>query len=144
MLRNYPSLLFYCGGNELYPSNVSPPPDIATDIPAILAKLDPGRYYIRSSMTNWTDWEPGNSLAPKDGPYGFLPLREFYRPNPGLKFWNGSRVIDKLKLGFQPEIGSASCPVYESLRRFLGPRALSEVPCLYLIFVHVVVISVAL
>ena len=28
-LRGHPSLLFWCGGNELYPAGSSPPPDIA-------------------------------------------------------------------------------------------------------------------
>jgi len=128
MLRNHPSLLFWCGGNELYPATKSPPPDIANDLPTLIAQYDqPERFYIPSSMSNYTDFDPNFALAPKDGPYGILLPQDFYVRNPGLTYWNGSRA-DKLKLSFQPEIGSVSTPTLESLQRFMSPENLARFP----------------
>ena len=118
MLRNHPSLLLWVGGNELYPAAKSPPADIAAGISGLISKLDPGRFYIPSSMSNYTKYDPEYALAPKDGPYGYLDPRRFDERNPGLKYWNGS-LAATLKVGFQPEIGSSATPVYNSLLRFL-------------------------
>jgi mannosylglycoprotein endo-beta-mannosidase len=126
MLRNHPSLLFWCGGNELFPAKKNPPPDIARAIPEILQELDqPGRFYIASSMSNYTDFDPAYALAPKDGPYGILLPSDFYERNPGLTFWNGTRA-GNLIIGFQPELGSVSTPTYESLQRFISDDALES------------------
>eukprot|EP00051_Salpingoeca_urceolata_P015589 m.202923 g.202923 ORF g.202923 m.202923 type:complete len:1050 (-) comp18444_c0_seq3:44-3193(-) len=127
LLRSHPSLLFWCGGNELYPPLQSPPSDIAKGLKSIIHRLDPGRFYIPSSMSNWTNWDPEYALAPKDGPYGYLDERNFIDRNPGLLFWNGS-CADSLLLGFQPEIGSSSQPVFASLQRFLTPGHLGGWP----------------
>lgn len=127
MVRNHPSLLFWCGGNELYPKSSSPPKDIATDLPSLISKYDPGRFYIPSSMSNYTNYDPNYALAPKDGPYGILLPTDFYEQNPGLTYWNGSRAKD-LPLSFQPEVGSVSNPRFESLQRFLSESSLAQFP----------------
>ena len=54
MLRRHPSLLFWCGGNELYPKLVNPPPSIGNGLASMIRRLDPGRFYIPSSMSNET------------------------------------------------------------------------------------------
>jgi hypothetical protein len=47
-------LLFWCGGNELYPASKSPPPDIEAALISLTSRLDPTRPYITSSMSNYT------------------------------------------------------------------------------------------
>ena len=89
MVRHHPSLLFWCGGNELYPVESNPSKDIALGLKSLVSTYDPGRYYITSSMSNYTDYDPNFALAPKDGPYGMLLRADFYERNPGLTFWNG-------------------------------------------------------
>ena len=69
-----------------------------------------------------TPCDAGFALAPKDGPYGVLLPSEFSRRNPGLRFWNGTRAA-RLRVGFQPEIGSISVPTFRSLRRWMSPEA---------------------
>lgn len=90
-LRNHPSLAWYGGGNELYPlpsddnrSEVSPPFTIEKELRSFLRCLDGSRPYITSSVTEIGDlFDSDRSLAPKDGPYGVLPVRSFYDRNPG-------------------------------------------------------------
>ena len=87
MLRCHASLLFWCGGNELYPV-VQQPPDNHThndpgtpsnqaklldELEAVVASADPGRFFIKSSMSNFTDYDASYALAPKDGNYGINP-----------------------------------------------------------------------
>ncbi|KAK3269096.1 hypothetical protein CYMTET_22440 [Cymbomonas tetramitiformis] len=127
MVRNHPSLLLWGGGNELSPAERSPAPDIAAGIRGAVRELDPGRFYIPSSMSGGSSWDPDYALAPKDGPYGFLALSEFYERNPGLHFPDGERA-DQLRLGFQPEIGSSSNPVFASVRRFANSTDLKTFP----------------
>lgn len=128
MQRNHPSLLMWVGGNELYPKEESPPLAIRDGLVASISDLDPGRFYIPSSMSDWTDWDPAYALAPKDGPYGFLAPSDFSLPNPGLRFGNGTIVGSHIRLGFQPEVGSAACPTYASLQRFLNASMLATWP----------------
>ena len=116
MVRSHPSLLFWGGGNELYPKGSSPPSDIADGLEAIMSNLDPTRFFIQSSMdggVNGGDMnlhDPAFALAPKDGPYGFLPSSTYYSdPNPG--------VAAGVVIGFQPEVGGSSAPRQKSLRR---------------------------
>ena len=87
MLRNHPSLLLWVGGNELYPEKLSPPKDLAIGIPLLISELDPGRFYIASSMSNYTNYDYEFAIAP-NGPYGYLDPRRFDERNPGLEFWN--------------------------------------------------------
>ena len=71
-------------------------------------------------------FDPAFALAPQDGPYGILDERRFFERNPGL-FYNGTRA-DNVPVAFQPELGSTSCPEYESLARFMSPAALADFP----------------
>ena len=127
MLRNHPSLLLWVGGNELYPEKLSPPKDLAIGIPLLISELDPGRFYIASSMSNYTNYDYEFAIAPKDGPYGYLDPRRFDERNPGLEFWNKTSATN-LKLGFQPETGSSATPIYRSIKRFLHGENLKKFP----------------
>ena len=115
MLRNHPSLCFWCGGNELNPSLPQPPADIEAALTQdIMPNLDgmpglPGtqRLYIPSSLSA--------GLGPGDGPYGIVLTAGYYT----------------LKLNFQsfnPELGSVGTPVVETLQRFLSADALANFP----------------
>lgn len=149
MLRSHPSLLIWNCGNELYfvdqqKPNTNPNPGNAKTQTALIAKLqaviarnDVGRFYISSSMSNYSCWDTtcgsAFALAPQDGNYGINPLREYFTRNPGLTFPNKTRML-KVPISFQPEIGSVSSPVVESLQRFMSPTVLaafptSEQPC---------------
>ena len=95
-----------------------------------MREFDGGRFYIASSMSNETNYDPSYALAPKDGPYGVLRGAQFFERNPGLYMWEAHRIVraDHLEIGFQPEIGSVSTPTLRSLRRFLSPAALRRFP----------------
>lgn len=115
MLRNHPSLCFWCGGNELNPSLPQPPPDIEAALTQnIMPDLDgmpnmPGtqRLYIPSSLSA--------GLGPGDGPYGIVPTADYY-------------TLDLNRYSFNPELGSVGTPVVETLRRFLSTDALADFP----------------
>lgn len=126
-LRSHASLLFYGGCNECLaprqnPWFPNPPKEINDFMHSSVMKLDPGRFYIPSSMggSNKADtfqdptlWANRSySLAFADGPYGMLLPPEFFQHNPGLRFKN-------ISIGFQPEIGSVSAPTYQGLLRFM-------------------------
>ena len=124
-LRRHPSLLFYGGCNEcLGPSGLdNPPSDIDRGIRKALARYDPGRFYIPSSMSgaNGADtfkrpemwYNRSFGLAFADGPYGLLLPRVFFERNPGLQYKN-------ISIGFQPELGSTNAPTYRGLLRFMN------------------------
>eukprot|EP00038_Savillea_parva_P009082 m.181113 g.181113 ORF g.181113 m.181113 type:complete len:1092 (+) comp15169_c0_seq1:273-3548(+) len=143
MLRRHPSLLLWCGGNELYPVVQQPLDNNGTRVdpgrPAVqmqllkqlatlVDRLDPGRFFISSSMSNISTYDPLFALAPTDGNYGINPAGEYFRRNPGLFFRNNNSRMTNAKVAFQPEIGSVSSPVVESLRRFMNPDALNAFP----------------
>jgi mannosylglycoprotein endo-beta-mannosidase len=127
-LRGHASLLLWCGGNELFPFEASPPGDILRGLQAALAALDVARTpFVQSSMgsderRNFSGFDPARALAPSDGPYGLLEPRSFFARNPG------QRSAAPLALAFNPEVGSAAQPEYESLARFLSAGALAAVP----------------
>ena len=50
-LRPHASLMLWCGGNELHPAALSPPPLIADGLRRLLGDLDRYRPYIPSSMS---------------------------------------------------------------------------------------------
>ena len=108
MLRNYPSLAIWCGGNEI---------TLAEDImlplrDSILTKLDGTRWFVDYSNSDDMSF---NSLGGNgDGPYGIQPLKRFFN----YKTWP-----------FNSEIGSVGVGDYESLERFLPKENL--VPPLY-------------
>jgi mannosylglycoprotein endo-beta-mannosidase len=115
MLRNHPSLCFWCGGNELNPSLPQPPADIEAELTQnIMPNLDgmpgvPGtqRLYIPSSLSD--------GLGPGDGPYGIVTTASYY-------------TLSLNKQAFNPELGSVGTPVVETLRRFLSTDALTNFP----------------
>jgi len=141
-LRRHASLLFWCLGNEIGPASSSPKPAIRLGLSGIFAALDPNRYFVASSMyargvegdgrgaaagisSQYTLKRP-YALSPKDGPYGMLPLSEFWEPNPGL-----DALPERLAshpIPFQPEVGSASLPTYRGLQSFLGSQGLEQFP----------------
>ena len=98
MLRNHPSLMFWCGGNEFHP---------ATDIDSILkARIfpvyDPGRVYVNSSFSRELTLKLPELAG--DGPYEIEEPEWFYFPqaNP-----------------FNPEMGSIGLPETETLEKIL-------------------------
>ena len=126
--RGHPSLAIWVLGNELYPVARNPPRDIRD---ALASALEADRRPWRvSSMTNATQYDWKTSMAPKDGPYGLLDDAQFSERNPGLYYWHESKLTRAINvsISFQPELGSSSCPTYESLQSFLSPRALAEFP----------------
>ena len=122
-VRGEPSLLFWCGGNELFaePPLHSPSQYIQAGMRAAVASLDPTRFLIMSSMDGGLDGldmlqhDEANALAVKDGPYGFLyPVQYYAELNPGMV--NGSDV----QVAFQPEVGGASMPRMSGVSKMLG------------------------
>lgn len=120
-LRAHASLLFWCGGNELWAEGGgSPPAQIQEGLRNIMAERDAGRFLIMSSMDgglNGLDMDEHDeefALAVKDGPYGFLfPSQYWAEVNPGMT--NGSTV----EVGFQPEVGASSFPRAEGFEKFI-------------------------
>jgi hypothetical protein len=95
-VRNHPSLLLWCGGNELSPPAQSPPHDIASALVQAVQELDGTRFYIQSSMNSFGT---AQALAPADGPYGIQNLNEWWAQDPGLTL---------ARVPFNPETGSVS------------------------------------
>ncbi|NIG55536.1 glycoside hydrolase family 2 TIM barrel-domain containing protein [Chitinophaga sp. Cy-1792] len=98
MLRNYPSLAFWCGGNE-----ITPPQDILAAMKdSILPALDGTRYFFDYSNTDSMSYNfiGGNG----DGPYGIQTVAHFW----------ADRTFP-----FNSEVGSVGVGDYASLERFL-------------------------
>ncbi|CAG5017154.1 Exo-beta-D-glucosaminidase [Dyadobacter sp. CECT 9275] len=98
MIRNFPSLAMWCGGNE-----ITLPEDIMLPLrDSILPKLDGTRWFVDYSNSDDMSFNflGGNG----DGPYGIQPL---------TKFWNYRTWP------FNSEIGSVGVGDVESLERFL-------------------------
>ena len=85
MIRNHPSLAFYCGGNE-----IPPPEDIRTVmVDSLLPALDSTRYFFEYSNV---DSMSHNSIGGNgDGTYHIQPLSYFW---------------EKQSFPFNSEIGS--------------------------------------
>ena len=81
-------------------------------------------------MTNASGYDWRTSMAPKDGPYGMLGDATFSERNPGLFFWNNSKVTRaiNLSISFQPELGASSCPTLNRSKHFLNRSSLSLYP----------------
>ncbi len=103
MIRNHPSLAFYCGGNE-----IPPPMDILTVMEdSLLPALDSTRYFFEYSNV---DSMSHNSIGGNgDGTYHIQPL---------IYFW------EKRSFPFNSEIGSVGIGDYKSLERFIPPQDL--------------------
>ncbi len=100
MLRNHPSLAFYCGGNE-----IPPPQDILAAVQdTILPALDGTRYFFTYSNT---DSMSVNTLGGNgDGPYHILPNGHYWEFH---------------SFPFNSETGSVGISDLESLGRFIPP-----------------------
>jgi hypothetical protein len=106
MVRNHPSLAFWCGGNE-----ITPPQNILEALQdSILPNLDGTRYFFPYSNSDSMSYNflGGNG----DGPYTIQP--ENY-------FW------EKQNFPFNSEIGSVGTGDYESLERFI-PKENLKIP----------------
>lgn len=98
MLRNHPSLAFWCGGNE-----ITPPEDILHALKdSLMPVLDGTRYFIDFSNSDSMSYNMlgGNG----DGPYGIQSISTFW---------------GKKTYPFNSEVGSVGMGDYESLERFL-------------------------
>lgn len=103
MIRNYPSLAIWCGGNEIVL-----PPDIFHALKdSLMPLLDGTRWFIDYSNSDSMSYNAigGNG----DGPYGIQPLPYFWN----YRTWP-----------FNSEIGSVGMGDMASLRRFIPPASL--------------------
>jgi mannosylglycoprotein endo-beta-mannosidase len=98
MIRNHPSLAFWCGGNE-----ITPPEDILQPLrDSLIPQLDGTRWFADYSNT---DSMSHNTLGGNgDGPYGIQPLETFW---------------EKRTFPFNSEVGSVGVGDYASLERFM-------------------------
>ncbi|MDB5006824.1 MAG: glycosyl hydrolase [Mucilaginibacter sp.] len=98
MIRNYPSLAIWCGGNE-----ITPPEDILTALrDTIMPELDNSRWFVEySNSENMSRNVLGGN---GDGPYGIQPLSVFW---------------DQRTFPFNSEVGSVGVNDYESFKRFI-------------------------
>jgi mannosylglycoprotein endo-beta-mannosidase len=106
MIRNHPSLAFWCGGNE-----ITPPGDILKAMKdSIMPALDGTRTFFDYSNSDSMSF---NALGGNgDGPYGVQPIRSFW----------ADRTFP-----FNSEVGSVGIGDYASLERFL-PEANRTAP----------------
>ncbi|HEX8019801.1 MAG TPA: glycosyl hydrolase, partial [Mucilaginibacter sp.] len=98
LVRNFPSLAIWCGGNE-----ITPPEDIFAALrDTIMPKLDNTRWFIPYSNSEEMsrNVQGGNG----DGPYGIQSLTTFW---------------DYKTYPFNSEVGSVGVSDYESLKRFI-------------------------
>lgn len=103
MIRNYPSLAMWCGGNE-----IKPPHDILIPLrDSILPNLDGTRWFI--DYSNSDEWSYNFLGGNGDGPYTIQPIETFW---------------EKQTWPFNSEVGSVGVGDYESLVRFLPNESL--------------------
>lgn len=98
MVRNYPSLAIWCGGNE-----ITPPEDILTALrDTVMPRLDNTRWFVEySNSENMSrNVQGGNG----DGPYGLQPLSTFW---------------DYRTFPFNSEVGSVGINDIEGFKRFM-------------------------
>jgi len=98
LIRNHPSLAFWCGGNE-----ITPPDDIFTGLKdSLLPLLDGTRYFFDYSNSDSMSLNTvgGNG----DGPYSIQPPKTFWT---------------KKTFPFNSEVGSVGVGDYVSLQRFI-------------------------
>jgi mannosylglycoprotein endo-beta-mannosidase len=98
MIRNHPSLAFWCGGNE-----ITPPDDILKALKdSLIPGLDGTRWLADYSNTDSMSY---NSIGGNgDGPYGIQPLHTFW---------------SERTFPFNSEVGSVGIGDYASLKRFI-------------------------
>ncbi|HEY6902544.1 MAG TPA: glycoside hydrolase family 2 TIM barrel-domain containing protein, partial [Puia sp.] len=97
MLRNHPSLAFWCGGNE-----ITLPADIHEKVKDSISVLDGTRTFFDFSNSDSMSF---NNLGTNgDGPYGIQDINTFWA---------------KKTYPFNSEVGSVGIGDYESLARFI-------------------------
>ncbi|MBE0674161.1 MAG: glycosyl hydrolase [Bacteroidales bacterium] len=102
MLRNHPSLVMWCGGNEF-----PPPPEIDSYLKdSLFPALDPQRFYLSESTGKELMTNPYGGTG--DGPYNIMEPSWFFTFK---------------SFPFNAEIGSVGLPVIESLKKILSPGA---------------------
>lgn len=102
MIRNYPSLAMWCGGNE-----IMPPEDILNPLKETVNKLDGTRWFI--DYSNSDEWSYNFLGGNGDGPYTIQTIESFW---------------EKQTWPFNSEVGSVGVGDYESLERFLPKESL--------------------
>lgn len=103
MIRNYPSLAMWCGGNE-----IKPPHDILIPLrDSILVQLDGTRWF--ADYSNSDEWSYNFIGGNGDGPYTIQPIESFWEN----RTWP-----------FNSEVGSVGVGDYESLMRFIPEKNL--------------------
>lgn len=101
MIRNHPSLAFWCGGNEL-----GPPEEILNPLKDTLTLLDGTRWFVDYSTSDSMSF---NTLGGNgDGPYGIQ---------------NIDRFFEYKTFPFNSEVGSVGLPDYEGVKRYLPKEA---------------------
>ncbi|HWB26711.1 MAG TPA: glycoside hydrolase family 2 TIM barrel-domain containing protein [Chitinophagaceae bacterium] len=107
LIRNHPSLAFWCGGNEIPPTD-----DILFPLKdSIIATLDGTRYFFDYSNSDSMSF---NTLGGNgDGPYGIQDIKTFFA---------------KRTFPFNSEVGSVGVGDYASLERFLPRQDLEAFP----------------
>jgi mannosylglycoprotein endo-beta-mannosidase len=133
MLRNHPSLLFWCGGNELLPPKGTAGWQmdlIDHKLRSLVSELDGTRFYIPSSMGTYKEGTHNNSfsLAPSDGPYNILDPQKYYTAGAGGGTVDAGGDITGGGIVFQPETGNIATPTYASMQRFLSPKVVADFP----------------
>ncbi len=102
MIRNHPSLAFWCGGNEM-----SPPDDILSALKDTLDLLDGTRWFVENSTSDSMSF---NSIGGNgDGPYSIQPINRFF---------------ERKTFPFNSEVGSVGLQDYEGLLRFMPEEAM--------------------
>ncbi len=102
MIRNHPSLAFWCGGNE-----IAPPEDILTPLKDSLRVLDGTRWFTESST--WDSMSFNFIGGNGDGPYSIQPVARFF---------------EEKSFPFNSEVGSVGMPDIEGLSRYIPEDAL--------------------
>ncbi|WP_188992961.1 glycoside hydrolase family 2 protein [Paenibacillus nasutitermitis] len=118
-LRNHPSLVLWCGDNEIDQFSLNRHIDpngnkISREVlPAVLYQCDPYRPYLPSSPYYSPEfWKTKNpALLPEEHLWG---PRDYYKS----RFYTGS------KMHFVSEIGYHGCPNLESIEKFIEPEHL--------------------
>lgn len=104
--RNHPSIVLWCAANER-----TPPPEVAAGLVTMLGKLDPQRYFLPCSNSEYLKGPTAAQTlhgVHSSGPYNWRPPREWYDfPEQDV---------------FAAEIGSVSIPTLESIQGMMPQK----------------------
>ncbi|MDI6829134.1 MAG: hypothetical protein QME62_11700, partial [Armatimonadota bacterium] len=116
-LRNHPSIVIWCGDNEVDATTIRPGKDISRNainrgvLPAVCARLDATRPYIWSSPCS--PFGDPNPLSQREG--------DNHIWHHGMSYKDKVYIQDESR--FVSEIGHLSIPWPESVQRFLPPES---------------------